>query len=117
MIQVFVVLITLLLISLIVMTLRNGVLREKYAALWIVVAFAVLVLAIWPPLLTIVAGWFGVQVESNLLFALAVILLLGVSLQLSVAVSELDSQTRTLAEEVALLHGRIDEIENEDCAG
>lgn len=114
MIQLFVVLITVVLISAIVWALRTGALREKYAALWILVGVGVLVLALWPSLLTAVAHLFGIQVESNLLFAMALILLLGVSLQLSLAVSKLEARNRTLAEEIALLNGRVDSLE---CAG
>lgn len=86
--------------------LRSGHLREKYAVLWIVVGLAVVVIGVWPGFLNILADWLGVEVPSNLLFFLAIVLLLGVSLHLSLAVSKLEAETRTLAEEIAMLWER-----------
>lgn len=83
--------------------LRSGRLREKYAALWIIIGLAVILIGLWPGLLGLVAGMLGVQVPSNLLFFMAIILLLGVGLHLSLAVSKLEDESRILAEEVALL--------------
>ena len=87
--------------------LRSGHLREKYAVLWILVGLTIVVVGLWPGLLGILSTWLGVQVPSNLLFFLAIVLLLGVSLHLSLAVSRLEDEARTLAEEVALLWARI----------
>ena len=87
--------------------LRSGHLREKYAVLWILVGLTIVVVGLWPGLLGILSTWLGVQVPSNLLFFLAIVLLLGVSLHLSLAVSRLEDEARTLAEEVALLRARI----------
>lgn len=83
--------------------LRSGHIREKYAALWILVGAAVIVLAVFPDLLAMLARLTGVQVASNLLFFLAILLLLGVSLHLSLEASKLEDEVRVLAEEVALL--------------
>lgn len=83
--------------------LRSGQLREKYAALWLVLGSAIVVLGVWPDLLELVARLLGVQLGSNLLFFLAILLLLGVALHLSLAVSKLEEEARTLAEEVAIL--------------
>jgi len=83
--------------------LRAGKLREKYAALWILIGTAILLLAGFPGLLVTVSRWFGVQVPSNLLFFLAILLLLAVCLHLSLEISKLEDETRILAEEVAIL--------------
>jgi hypothetical protein len=83
--------------------LRRGVLREKFAALWLVVSVGLVVLAVFPGLLAWVSQLLGVEVASNLLFFAAAVLLLLVSVQLSYEVSRLESRTRRLAEDVALL--------------
>ncbi len=83
--------------------LRRRKLREKYAALWIVVAGVVVVLSIFPSLLVRAAGVFGVAVPSNLLFLMSLLVLFAVSLQLSREVGTLEEQTRRLAEEVGAL--------------
>ena len=83
--------------------LRRHRLREKYALLWFFVALGVLVLAIFPGLLTTVAGLVGVQVPVNLLFFAASLVLLVLTLQHSYELGRLEEKTRVLAEEVALL--------------
>ncbi|MCU1515414.1 MAG: hypothetical protein JWQ75_135 [Pseudarthrobacter sp.] len=91
--------------------LRRKKLREKYAALWLVVGLATLVLAAFPQLLAQVARLLGVQVPSNLLFALSILLALGVCLHLSWEISVVEDETRTLAEETAILRAHIDRLE------
>ena len=93
--------------------LRRGILREKFAVLWLVVSASGIVLAVFPP----IAGWAaraaGVQVRANLLFFLVAVLLLLVSVQLSYEVSRLEARTRRLAEELALLREQVREIKED----
>lgn len=93
--------------------LRRKKLREKYAVLWLLVGGGSLILAGWPQLLAMVAGWLGVQVPSNLLFAMSIVLLIGVSLHLSWELSVVEDETRILAEEVAILHTSLKQLRDE----
>ena len=88
--------------------LRRRKLREKYAAFWIIVAVATIVIAAYPPVLYAAADLTGVKVPSNLLFFLAIIALMVVSMQHSHELGRMEERTRTLAEEVALLRMRVD---------
>lgn len=97
--------------------LRSGRLREKYAALWLVLGSVIVVLGVWPNLLQWVARLVGVQLAANLLFFLAILLLLGVALHLSLAVSKLEEEARTLAEEVAILRLDFDEAQRNHSSG
>ena len=83
--------------------LRRRRLREKYAVLWAFVALMTLIVAIFPALLTWASELLGVEVPANLLFFLASLLLLVVSIQHSYELGRLEERSRTLAEEVALL--------------
>lgn len=87
--------------------LRRGILREKFAVLWLMVAVAVLVMAVFPQVVVAAAGLVGVQVPANLLFFLTAVVLLLVSVQLSYEVSRLEARTRRLAEEIALLEQQV----------
>lgn len=100
----------LLIVGLVLELVRRRQFREKYAALWIVVGVAALVLAAWPQLLVRTSEALGVQVPSNLLFGLCIVLLLGVSLHLSWELSAVEDEVRVLAEEVALLRTAVDDI-------
>jgi len=91
--------------------LRRRQLSEKYAALWLIVGLGVLILLIAPGLLKWASEALGFEVPANLLFLLALTLLLGVSVHLSWELSRLEDETRALAEELALLRSRVEELE------
>lgn len=103
-------LLALVIVALVVEMVRRKKLREKYAVLWLVVGIATLVLAAFPHLLNIVAALVGIQIPSNLLFAIGILMLLGVCLHLSWEISLVEDETRTLAEEVAILRTQLDAI-------
>lgn len=100
----------------VLLLLRTRRLREKYAAIWLVLAAAVLVLAVFPDLALWVAELVGVETPVNLLFSGAIVVLLSVCIQLSSEVSALEEETRTVAEELALLAERVDRVELPDDA-
>lgn len=90
--------------------LRRGILREKYAILWLAVSVGLLLFALVPGLLTSLSRLLGFEVPANMLFLLAAVLLLLVSVQLSYEISRVESRTRRLAEEFALLRAELDEL-------
>ncbi|BDA63676.1 DUF2304 domain-containing protein [Actinomyces capricornis] len=104
MLQLFYVLVAALTVFFILALLRSRRLREKYAALWIVVGLAIVLLATVPGLLKSLSQLLGFEVPSNLLFVLAIFLLLGVALHLSLEISRLEDETRVLAENIAILN-------------
>ena len=100
----------LVILALIVTMLMRRHLREKYAVMWLLIGAAMLVLALFPDLLGALAGLLGVIVPSNLLFALAVALLIGVTLHLSWELSRAEEEIRRVAEEVAILRADVEKL-------
>ena len=94
--------------------MRRRRLREKYAVLWVLVAVVLVTVALVPGLLTRLADLAHVAVPANLLFFGASVVLMLVSMQHSYEIGRLEDETRTLAEEVALLRLA---VENPDVAG
>lgn len=92
-----------LLVAALLYLLRTRRIREKYAGIWIVLTVAVVLVGAFPQLAFWLSGLVGVQTPVNLVFSLAIVVLLGVCIQLSTEVSNLEEETRTLAEEIALL--------------
>ena len=86
-------------------------LREKYAVLWIIIAVAMLLLGLFPQLLLGLTTLLGVVLPANLLFAMAILLLLGVSLHLSWEQSQAEDEIRRAAEELAILRADHDDLE------
>lgn len=99
-------------------------LREKYAALWIIIGLGILILGLFPGLLLALTSAFGVVLPANLLFAMAILLLLGVALHLSGELSQAEDEIRRAAEELAILRAdhdnivqRIDNLESDGTRG
>ena len=82
---------------------RRRQLREKYAVLWGAVGIVVLPLGFFPRLLDTVSHLVGVVSGVSLVLFLGVVFLLLVCVHLSWEVSRLEEETRTLAEDLALL--------------
>ncbi|MBX6356495.1 MAG: DUF2304 domain-containing protein [Micromonosporaceae bacterium] len=83
--------------------LRRRQLREKYAILWLAVSVLIIPLSLFPRLLDSVAGLLGVASGVSLVLFLGIVFLLLVCVHLSWEVSRLEEETRTIAEELALL--------------
>jgi hypothetical protein len=100
----------LVVLTIILILLARRRLREKYALLWLVIGLAILVLAAFPSLLGGLANALGVEVPSNLFFALSIALLIGVALHLSWELSTAEEEIRRLAEEVAIVRADVAEL-------
>ena len=83
--------------------LRRKHLREKYAIFWVGVAVMTLFIAAVPQALFWASDLIGVSVPANLLFFVASMTLLAISIQHSHELGRLEERTRVLAEEIALL--------------
>ena len=85
------------------MQVRNQNMKEKYAALWLSVGGVMIVLALFPKLLDWFSSLVGIETPVNLLFLIAIVMLMGISLHLTLAISKLTDDARTIAEEVAIM--------------
>lgn len=83
-------------------------LRSKYALLWLAVGVLLLPLAAFPQALETVSEWVGVAYAPTtfLLFALGFLLLCVI--QLSRELSRVETQMRSVAEDLALLRAAVE---------
>lgn len=88
--------------------LRHRQLRGKYALLWTTMGVFLLVLALFPGLLTTVADRLGIYYPPALFLVVAIGFLLVVVIHFSWEMSRMEDRTRTLAEELALLRTELD---------
>lgn len=93
--------------------LRRGILRERFAALWLVVCASLALVAVFPSILRAAADVLGFELPSNLLFFAAIVFLLLVCVQLSYEVSRLEARTRRLAEDLALLTAAVQDARDQ----
>ncbi|KQZ24491.1 DUF2304 domain-containing protein [Microbacterium sp. Root553] len=97
-------------VSVTAMLLRRQ-LREKYAVLWLAIGLAALLLGIFPAALQWLTIVLGFQLPANLIFTLAIALLLAVSLHLSWELTRSEERLRRLAEEAAIARLAQDRLE------
>lgn len=93
----------LVLLAFMIELLRRRQLQEKYAILWLAVSVIMVPLAFFPTIVNKVAVTIGFASGVSLVLFVGIVFLLMVCMHLSWEVSRLEEETRTLAEDVALL--------------
>jgi hypothetical protein len=107
----------LLLIVFIFELLRRRQLREKYAVLWLVVGLGIIPVGFSQGLVNTIARHVGVANGASLVLFLAVVFLLLTCIHLSWEASQLEDETRTLAEEIALIRTELRDLKQDVQAG
>lgn len=94
--------------------LRRRRMRERYALVWLAIGIGSVLIGVFPGLLTELTRAAGLVLPINLLFFVGLIVLLGLTSQLSYELGLAEDRTRALAEEVALIRLEIaDQTEND----
>jgi hypothetical protein len=97
------VIVTAIMLGVVLELVRRRRLVERYALLWMTVALALLVLAIWNQLLNLASNAVGIEVPPNALFIAAFAVAFLLLLHFSVVTTRLSEETKILAQEVARL--------------
>ena len=83
--------------------IRRGRLKERYSLLWLLAGGVLLVFSSSRALLEYISHLLGVYYPPSLLFLLAFLFLLLITLHFSVVISGLTEKNKQLAQEIALL--------------
>lgn len=102
-VQIFSLIVSLLLATVIFQLIRKKKLKEQYSLLWFLTVAVMLVLALWEGLLFKISAVMGIEVPSNALFLLAILFMFAMALHFSMLVSRLTDQSKMLAQRMALL--------------
>jgi hypothetical protein len=81
----------------------KGKLREEYAFVWIFCTAVLIVFSLWREGLDVVSRFIGIYDPPNMVFTGAIFAILIYLLHLSITVSMLTRQNKTLAQEIALM--------------
>ncbi len=98
-----------LLLFIVVELVRRGRLKEKYSLLWLLSGGILLIFSSSRDILEYVSRLLGIFYPPSLLFLVAFLFLLLITLHFSVVISGLSEKNKQLAQEVALLHQQIEE--------
>ena len=93
---------------------RRHKLREEYSLLWVGTAFVLLVLALWPGLLSWFQNMIGAKLPTSALFFGALVFLMLVALQFSVRLTRLTTRNRALVQKVALLQEQVEKLRDHE---
>lgn len=104
----------LLIIIVVVELLRRGKLRERHTIWWLIAGAISLVFAVFPAILDGLATALGIDVPTNLVFFVGIVVLFLVCIQQSAELTRTEERTRTLAERVAVLDDRLRCLEEQD---
>jgi hypothetical protein len=102
-VQIIAIIASVLFIAFIARLIVRGKLREEYAIIWIICSIVLIVFAVWSEGLDKITKLLGFALPSNLIFTGAIFAMLIYLLHLSVVVSKLQEQNKTLAQDIALL--------------
>jgi len=101
--QIFAIIGALALFALIIDFIRRGLLKERYSVLWLTAALVIFVLSMKKSILDRVASFFGIAYPPSLLFLVAFIFLLMITLHFSVVISIMHEKNKAITQELALL--------------
>jgi hypothetical protein len=90
--------------------IRRGRLKERYSLLWLFSGMVMLILALSRGILEYIAHAIGIFYPPSLLFLIAFIFLLLITLHFSVIISGLSERNKKLAQEIALLRQNVEEM-------
>lgn len=108
--QLTVIVFAIVLLGFVLHLVAQGRLVLKYALLWLTLAVAILVCAIFPQIIYVCASFVGFSVPSNFALLVGVLFLLVIVLSLSIIVSWQSQYIRRLVQEVALIRKMLDDI-------
>ena len=101
------------LVAVVLLLVRRRKLREEYTPIWIAAAVAIAVIGIDLDVLRGVANLIGAWTLSSTVFFLGEIFLIAICLNYAVRLSQASLRLKNLAQEVALLRARIEEVERD----
>jgi len=104
---IFAIILAVLIIALVLVSIRRGKLKEKYAILWLLVALVSSAAVIFPETVFQIANLFGFEIPSNFLFSIALLIALLLIFLLSTDISKKQRQIENLATEIALIKNQL----------
>jgi hypothetical protein len=109
-IQILSIVASILVIILIVHLIRKRKLREEYSIMWLIGSMVLIVFSVWRSLLEIIADFVGVYYAPAILLLVGIFFGVLIFLHLTVVISRQADENKIMAQEIALLKARIDEL-------
>lgn len=109
-VQILSIVVSLTILILVLETIRRGLLKERYALLWLAASASFLMLSFWRRLLDIVAHAFGFYYPPSFLFLAGFGFLHLIALHFSIVISRLSEKNKKLAQEMGIIQEQMKQI-------
>ncbi len=116
-IQIFAVIGSLIIVFSVFQLIRKRKLMERYSLLWFASSLVLIVFSFWRDLLEKFAELLGVEYAPSVLIIVIIFCGFLLSLHFSVVISKLSEQNKVLAQELALLRARLEEMQKGPAVG
>lgn len=110
--QIFLIVCVLIFLAIIVHYLAKKKLNLRYSLVWLGAGLGMLVLAIFPQIVTAVGNLVGIDTPVNTVFLFAGMFMLLIIFTLTIIVSHMNNQIYRLTQKQAILEKRVRELEN-----
>lgn len=109
--KIFAVIVVVTYFIVVIRLLRNRKFLLKYSLLWLLAGGVMLVVILKPEIIVFFANKLGIQVASNGMFAVCILLEIIIMISMTAALSDFSERIKSLTQNVALLEKRIRELE------
>ncbi|MCK5512241.1 MAG: DUF2304 domain-containing protein [Thermodesulfovibrionia bacterium] len=109
-VQILSILISFTVLILVIEAIRRGLLKEKYALLWLFASIVIITLSVWRKLLDTVAFAFGFYYPPSFLFLIGLGFLLLIALHFSIIISTISERNKRLAQELGIVKTELKQI-------
>ena len=109
--QIFLIVCVLIFLSIIVYYLAKNKLNLKYSLTWLFAGVGMLVISIFPDIVTAISSWIGVISPVNTVFLFTGMFMLLIIFTLTMIVSHMNKRIYRLTQTQALLEKRVRELE------
>ena len=106
--KIFAIVASILIMLVVVELVRRRKLREEYSWLWLLTGGIIILLVGWYDLLLFVTHLIGAIAPTTTLFIFGLLFLMLISLHYSIQISKLSHQVKEMAQQLALLKGRVE---------
>lgn len=112
MIYTFAIIFSIIFILFIINLVRKNKLDEKYSILWLFASAVILIVALFPSIITIIAQKFNVFYPPTLMLLFAIIILGAYIVHITVVITKQNKMIVKLTQELGILKEKIEEEEN-----
>ena len=101
-----------IMILVIISIVKRGRISVKYSLVWLFSMLIILLAAIIPNFMQIIATLLGFQTMSNMIFCILIASLIFICISLTIIVSGQKEKTRLLIQEISILKSKISKLES-----